>query len=139
MGMKRRKDEEYYKINDNGCWEFLLAKDKDGYGLISIGKKQEMAHRYFYKKYKGKIKKGMVIDHLCRNTCCVNPDHLEVVTPYENYIRGNNAKLSKENVIAIRNYYELEDNPTMTELADIFDISIAQISRIINYKTWKNI
>ena len=30
----------------------------------------------------------MYLDHLCRNTICVNPDHLEIVTPRENVLRG---------------------------------------------------
>jgi hypothetical protein len=33
----------------------------------------------------------MVIDHLCRVTNCVNPDHLEVVTRRENIIRGSHV------------------------------------------------
>lgn len=30
----------------------------------------------------------MVLDHLCRNTRCVNPKHLEAVTQKENILRG---------------------------------------------------
>jgi hypothetical protein len=37
----------------------------------------------------GPIPRGLVIDHLCRNTICVNPDHMQVVTVRENTLRGN--------------------------------------------------
>ena len=30
----------------------------------------------------------MQLDHLCRNTRCVNPEHLEAVTQRENILRG---------------------------------------------------
>lgn len=36
----------------------------------------------------GPIPDGLVIDHLCRNPQCVNPMHLEPVTPEENTRRG---------------------------------------------------
>ena len=32
---------------------------------------------------------GLVLDHLCRNRRCINPDHLEEVTVKENNLRGN--------------------------------------------------
>ncbi|MBY4212857.1 HNH endonuclease [Rhodococcus fascians] len=31
---------------------------------------------------------GLQIDHLCRNRRCVNPDHLEAVTPQVNTLRS---------------------------------------------------
>ena len=40
----------------------------------------------------GSIGDGLVIDHLCRNPRCVNPDHLEPVTTAVNTLRGNYAR-----------------------------------------------
>lgn len=47
------------------------------------------AHRVAYEMAKGPIPAGLKIDHLCRNTRCCNPDHLEAVTDRENILRGD--------------------------------------------------
>lgn len=77
------------KIDKNGCWIWMAGTDKDGYGTYSPYRKKVRAHRYSYELFKGKIPNGLVIDHLCKNTSCVNPYHLEVVTNKENILRGN--------------------------------------------------
>lgn len=46
--------------------------------------KNVLSHRYSYEMHVGKIPEGLTIDHLCNNTKCVNPEHLEVVTRKEN-------------------------------------------------------
>jgi len=74
------------------CWNWTAAKMPAGYGLFGVGRRRpEYAHRFSYELAFGPIPQGMVIDHLCRNTSCVNPDHLEVVTHRENSLRGNGS------------------------------------------------
>lgn len=71
------------------CWEWLGAKSKLGYGTISKpGGGTVGAHRWTCELFKGKIPDGYHVDHLCRNPSCVNPQHLEPVTPTENKLRG---------------------------------------------------
>ncbi len=60
------------------------------YGRLK-GKKLILAHRVAYEKTHGKIPDRLVIDHLCRNGLCVNPDHLEAVSNKENILRGKGA------------------------------------------------
>ena len=61
-----------------------------GYGRIRLGDGlKAYAHRAAYELAKGPIPDGLKIDHLCRNTRCCNPDHLEAVTDRENILRSN--------------------------------------------------
>lgn len=74
----------------DGCWLWKGATNGDGrYGMVGgRGKGLEQAHRVAYEMAHGAIPDGLVIDHLCRTTLCVNPDHLEPVTQAENIMRG---------------------------------------------------
>jgi hypothetical protein len=75
---------------ETGCINFIGGIGKLGYGQLATGQPGERVytHRYAYEQAKGPIPAGMVIDHLCRNRACCNPDHLEVVTRGENVKRG---------------------------------------------------
>lgn len=59
-----------------------------GYGTLRVRGKTTYAHRAIYENVNGPVPDGMVLDHLCRNRDCVNPDHLEPVTNKENILRG---------------------------------------------------
>lgn len=69
------------------CWQWIGGKSH-GYGCFNDGDSTKGAHRVAWQLTRGAIPAGMVLDHLCRNTLCVNPDHLEVVTRGENTRRG---------------------------------------------------
>ncbi|WP_081745015.1 HNH endonuclease [Arthrobacter sp. H14] len=43
-----------------------------------------MAHRVVFQLLGIRIPDGMEADHLCYRRHCVNPDHIEIVTPLEN-------------------------------------------------------
>lgn len=78
-----------------GCWVWIGAVDQAGYGRFSYRRAESHrrggvgAHRAVYELLVGPIAPGMTLDHLCKNTRCVNPQHLEQVTNLENIRRSH--------------------------------------------------
>lgn len=73
---------------DTGCVMWLGFLDPAGYGRFKVGEKIVGAHRFAYEFLVGPIPDGLHLDHLCRTPACVNPLHLEPVTPAVNTLRG---------------------------------------------------
>lgn len=77
------------------CWQWTgkltvrTVRGSGGYGAFWNGERELRAHRFVYELLVEPIPAELVIDHLCRNRGCVNPDHLEVVTNGENCRRGD--------------------------------------------------
>jgi hypothetical protein len=76
------------QVAPSGCHLFTGCLSQDGYGLVGVNGRTQRAHRVVYEQAVGPIPEGHVIDHLCRVRNCVNPAHMEPVTPIENTRRG---------------------------------------------------
>ena len=93
----------YNKINfegglapamDTKCWQWTGPKGgtRSVYGRFpgaklcvgDVRRKKVQAHRFAYALIVGSVSDGLVLDHLCHNKMCVNPSHLEPVTPFVN-------------------------------------------------------
>lgn len=83
-----------------------ITTHKITYGRLS-GKKMILAHRYVYEQVFGPIPNGLVIDHLCRNGLCVNPEHLEAVTNEVNILRGMGTPAVNSRKTHCKNGHEL--------------------------------
>ena len=84
---------------NSGCWLWVgaaggcvIGRQTGTYGRMWTGFRTEPSHRIAYAAKHGAIGKGLCIDHLCRNTLCCNPAHLEAVTTAENTRRGDMGK-----------------------------------------------
>ena len=76
--------------NGSACWEWQGSRHQTGYGSFNIVTGiHQPAHRFIYQMFVGVVPPGLQCDHLCRVKHCVNPAHLEAVTPHINVIRGS--------------------------------------------------
>lgn len=70
---------------DYGCWHIKVnCRTNSGYPIF-LGK---LAHRQSYELFRGELVDGLVIDHICNDKLCVNPNHLQQITQRENTLRG---------------------------------------------------
>lgn len=95
LSPEERFEQKYIPEPNSGCWLWIASLNK-GYGQFWVEKRRFDAHRFSYTMAKGKIPEGFHIDHLCCIPRCVNPNHLEAVTPRENAhrtaLRGRSTK-----------------------------------------------
>ena len=139
------------KPSPQQCWEWRGARNRLGYGVLTVRRRRWLAHRLAWSLARGKaIPDGLVVCHRCDNPSCVNPKHLWLGTQADNMrdmfekgrgkqvVPRNNvgarnpmAKLSDEQVREIRT---LAGSMTQQEIGTRFGVRQDQISRILSRK-----
>ncbi|WP_063750263.1 HNH endonuclease signature motif containing protein [Kitasatospora cheerisanensis] len=77
------------------CWLWKGHKNAEGYAWTHAAGHHRLVHRFSYEALVGPIPVGFQIDHLCKVRHCVNPAHLEAVTPKVNVQRSTSANRRK--------------------------------------------
>lgn len=137
---------------DTPCWLWTAAIDpQTGYARFHVGDRTVNAHAWAFDMFVGPPAEGLQRDHLCEVRHCVNPAHLDAVTPRENPMRSDaafsgarlrqqrsRAGLSRE-LLAIQTgrsvpsitSYELgrivPPTPVVCRLADVLECSIGDL------------
>ena len=93
------------KVDKSGdCWIWTGSKSRNShdkkYGDMHFIDRVVRAHRFSYALAHGECPTKLQIDHKCRNTLCVNPDHLQAVDQSTN--RENLGGSNKNSKTGIR-------------------------------------
>lgn len=113
---------DYGHINKDGYVRVLLVPRSQGGKLI-------MKHRAEWEKINGPIPEGYEINHKCKNRRCCNLEHLECLEKSKHRSLDNSLRY-KEREMKIVDYRLNNPNKYQREIAEVFGVSQATISRI---------
>lgn len=143
-----RIENMFMPVTESGCWIWMLALGRHGYGSIKHQGKMLKSHRVSWMVYRGAIPDGIKVLHTCDIRCCINPDHLFLGTQADNVAdmikkkraanvdgeRNPNAKLTAEQVLEIR-----KCSGTHQSIGDRYGVGKSIIGYIKNRDNWRSL
>jgi hypothetical protein len=129
-----------YQVLDDGCWQWLGAIGRDGYGNFTVNGKTISPQRFAYEQSVGVIESDLQVIPSCGNRSCVNPDHLDLIEslgafnankthcpdghPYDSentYITPTGKRMCKacrKEAYLVRRFDEIDNPPALWEIAE---------------------
>lgn len=100
------------EFDRDACWLYPGVPHSNGYCTVSVTlpdgtHRHIMAHRLAYIMLRGDIPSGLDLDHLCRTPRCINPWHMEAVTQFVNWQRGESVTAKHARQTHCKNGHEL--------------------------------
>ena len=145
--MARQRKDPRDRIAENvqiqgDCWIWQGAVGGDGYGVITLGRRQYRAHRISFEIHSGRQADGLLVCHKCDVPLCVNPSHLFLGTHQDNTadmiaksrramivdLCHSNTKVSHSQRMEIRERRNAGES--LKQLAADFGVSFQTISAI---------
>lgn len=136
--------------SQEGCWNWKLYKQGDGYGVVRYSRKVCLAHRVSLHLFKGfDLNSTLYVLHHCDNPSCVNPEHLYTGTQLDNMRdmcergrarigeRHPKNKLREEDVLWMRANWGKDWS--CAKLAKKFGINPRGAWDIVTHKTWRHV
>lgn len=90
-------DRYWSRVDQGGpdeCWRWTGPLNRKGYGVFGCGI-TNIASRFAVLIDGREIPPQMVVDHICKVRCCVNPAHLRVVTHRFNCIDNSDSPVAR--------------------------------------------
>lgn len=137
-----REGKDYEIDPATGCWVWQCYIDPRGYGRcqrvqFTAATGSSIAHRQVWMALHGRIPRDVDVHHLCRNTRCINPDHLEAkpkVTHLEDHCHAV-SPLDEEDVFHIR--WAAWDREPIGILGQWYGVATETIYHIVEGINWK--
>lgn len=142
------------EINEKGCYEWTLLKNKGGYGRITVLNVKKLAHKFLMELHLNReLLPGEEVRHLCHNPACCNISHLKVGTHVENmqdavrvgrmrnhYLgeANNLSKLKTKEVQEIKQFLR-EGKLSQTTIGKMYGVTISAIHNIKKGRTWAHV
>lgn len=132
---------EHASHRGNECLTWPFARNRGGYGTLSVFGKYYQAHRYMcFLAHGWPPTAGHHAAHSCGNghLGCVNPKHLSWKTPSQNHAESRphpRWKLTPEQVAVIR---EIKGTEPVEVIASRYGVAETTIRKIHAGQTWRS-
>ena len=138
-------------IPESGCWIWMRALTRSGYGQLTYLNRHMEAHRASWITHRGEIPDGLGVLHRCNIRSCVNPDHLYLGGQKENVadaiaagtFRSPPRRLGSFHPLSKLNEGQARKIKYGTEpavvVADSFGVKVQTVYAIRSGRQWKHV